>query len=218
MSESGGGRRRAAALAAAVLVLVLAGGVGCSPGEGMTVSSAMIRADARDLRQRGFTEQADMLADGEVTAREYQDAFDSMRRCVEEAGLRMTGPYIDPLDGFSFDFTFRPGGGEGAVWKDGDIEIIDECEDRYFVPLGADYEGSHVGQLDPVLREAVAECMGREGFELSGEERTVQDFVGESGFEDDGLTGRADAATACFHSQMMRLYSDREVVGGLSFS
>jgi hypothetical protein len=180
----------------------------------------MIRADAADLERKGYAEQATMLEDGEITAREYQDAFDLMRKCVEDQGLAVDGPYTDPLDGFSFDYVFVPPGGGDAEFEQ-PLEEVDQivngCALRHWQPLSADYEGSRTGQMDPVVREAIGQCLTEAGFDVSGEEKTVQDFVGQQGVTDDGLTPRAEAVSECGRTELARLYPERSVVGGMSF-
>ncbi|MDR1189624.1 MAG: hypothetical protein LBK95_19595 [Bifidobacteriaceae bacterium] len=210
---------RRSPVASALWAVALAGSVACSSesGDSAQVTSAVIIADARDLEKNGYAEQAAMLQDGVITAREYQDAFDLMRKCVEDLGMVVDGPYTNRVDSFSLSFSFGPGGGEDAEWKDGDTAKIDECEDRYWIPLDVDYEGSHVGRMDPLLREAMAECLPREGFKVSGDELTLQDFVGEQGVTDEGLTPRAEAVAECVRTEGMRLYPEQGGAGAFGF-
>ncbi|MDR1189623.1 MAG: hypothetical protein LBK95_19590 [Bifidobacteriaceae bacterium] len=195
---------------------------GCS-GDGsedsVLVTSAMIRDDAKELETSGYAEQAAMLENGVITAAEYQQAFDSLRKCVEGNDMVIRGPWADPLDGFSLDFTTSPAGGDDAEFEPDDprFEISDECENRYWFPLSVDYERSRSGQMDPVLRDGIGQCMGRLGFEMSGDEVTVQDFVGEQGIVDGKPTERANAATECINGELARLYPERAVVGGFGF-
>ncbi|MDR0366221.1 MAG: hypothetical protein LBH68_05285 [Bifidobacteriaceae bacterium] len=174
------------------------------------MSSSDIRSDARELKRQGYTEQAAMLEDGEITAEEYQEAFDLFRSCLEEVGEGIAaGPYVNPLDGLTYEFMIDPGNVVDPI-EQGKNEIA--CEDRYFDPLDYDYGHSHEPQMDPVLHEALRECLADKGFETSGEEKSVRDFVGGDAAEVG--SDLDNAVTECIRSEVERLYPDREVVGG----
>jgi hypothetical protein len=177
------------------------------------VTSAMIRADARQLEEQGYLEQAAMLADGEITEEEHQNAFDLVRGCLEESGGGVAaGPYVSPVDGWTLEFLIDPVD-TGDPIESGEIEIA--CEERYYSVLSYNYVHSREPRMDPPLRSALIECLGGKGFEVSGEEKSVRDFAGGEGAEVGSV--RDNAVTDCIHESVRRLYPDREVVGGFGW-
>jgi hypothetical protein len=195
-------------LLAAVAVVC---GSGCTVGggDGSVVTATAIKADARDLKKNGYAEQAAMLEDGDITAQEYQEAFDLLRACIDNVGAEMEGPWTNPVDGISLSFTIL----YDLDMKRGE-ELTTACQERYFTTLDGDYLELHPGQMDPLLREAVSECMVGKGFESSGDELTVQDFAGEGSVTDGKLTPRGEALTECVRSECDRLFP--RVGGGFS--
>lgn len=185
---------------------------GCGQGGGDDrVSSAQIKEHARELEERGYPEQAAMMADGEITAEEFQDAFDLFRKCLENAGEGIAaGPYTSPVDGLSLDYLIDPGEIEDPIAQ-GEIEI--GCDDKYLQLLEPDYVYSHEPKMDPALHSALRECLAEKGFETSGEEKSVRDFVGEAAVDDPAGTDRDDVVVDCAHRELDRLYSDRQIVG-----
>jgi hypothetical protein len=174
----------------------------------------MIRAHAKELAGQGFGEQAAMLEDGMITADEHQEAFDLLRRCLEDGGEGIAaGPYVNPLDGLTYEFLIDPGENIEDPIAQGELEIA--CEERFFTTLNYDYGRSHEPRMDPVLHGALTECLAEKGFETSGEEKTVKDFAGGAAAE--AGSERDLVVTDCIHSEVARLYPDREVVGGFGW-
>jgi hypothetical protein len=165
-----------------------------------SVTPAMIKADARDLEKEGYSEQAEMLSDGVVTAREYADAFDLLRTCVEANDGKVVDLQVNPVDGISLSFAFETADLPGID------KALDDCQFRYWTTLEMDYRESHLNKMDPLLRDAVSECMKERGIESTGEEDTVQDFAGEAGLVDGVMTPRAQAASDCIQEQVVELF------------
>ncbi|MDR1189627.1 MAG: hypothetical protein LBK95_19610 [Bifidobacteriaceae bacterium] len=196
--------------------LVVAGVPSCgqSGEDGVEVTSAMIKSDARQLEGQGYTEQAALMADGEITADEYQDAFDQLRGCLDGIGMTITvGPYVSPVDGLTLEFMMGPPDPNAEMTMT-DSQHVTECDERHFATLNHDYSHSREPQMDPALHSAVRDCLADKGFETSGTEKTVEDFVGEAAQVDPAGSDRDDAVSDCMRSEMERLYSDREIVGG----
>ncbi|MDR1635244.1 MAG: hypothetical protein LBS27_10070 [Bifidobacteriaceae bacterium] len=191
--------RTAVAMALCVGVAGLFGCAQVGGGDGGLTSPATIKYHARELEKQGYSEQAAMLEDGVVDARDYADAFDLLRTCVEGTDAKITDLQTNPVDGISLSFVFEY---EDPATSD----VLDDCQFRYFTTVDMDYRESHANQMDPVLRDAVGECMGELGFETTGEESTVQDFAGEAAVVDGELTPRGQAASDCVQEQVAELF------------
>jgi hypothetical protein len=189
---------------------------GCGGGGSSEVSAGQIKADGRALEAKGYVEQAAMMKDGVITAEELQDSFDLLRGCLGERGLGTTvGPYTDPVDGLSLLFMIGDPGGSETPMSEDDENFMVECQERYFLDLHYDYAHSHPPQMDPPLKKATRECLADRGYETTGEEKSVRDFVGEAAIADPTGSGRDDAVVHCMREVMADLYSDREFVGGV---
>jgi hypothetical protein len=209
-----GGRARLGRCAAALLGVSLLV-AGCGGGGSSEVSPGQIKADAKALEAKGYVEQAAMMKDGVITAEEFQDGFDLLRGCIAERGFDITaGPYISPVDGLSLEFMMGVPGGSETPISDDDNNFITECEQRYFLDLKFDYANSHPPQMDPPLKTATRECLADRGYETSGEEKSVRDFVGEAAIADPTGSGRDDAVLHCMREAMADLYGDRDIIGG----
>ncbi|MDR1633754.1 MAG: hypothetical protein LBS27_02270 [Bifidobacteriaceae bacterium] len=208
------GRARLGRFAATLLGVSLLV-AGCGGGGSSVVSAGQIKADARALEAKGYVEQAAMMKDGVITAEELQDSYDLLRDCIAERGFDITaGPYISPVDGLSLEFTMGvPGGSETPISEDDD-SFMNECQERYFLDLHYDYANSHPPQMDPPLKTATRECLADRGYETTGEEKSVRDFVGEAAIADPTGSGRDDAVVHCMREVMADLYADRSIAGG----
>jgi hypothetical protein len=143
-----------------------------------------------------------------VTDEEYQEAFDLLRRCVEDQGAEIEDSARDVIDGFGRDAVVSWDTNEIKEEQKAIEEAVDDCQERYWLTLDADYRESRVPQMDPALREAVAKCAESKDFEMTGSEVSLQDLIGEVGVVDGEDTPRAAAVVDCVHTEADRLYPD----------
>lgn len=80
---------------------------GCSSSDNSGSSSdegtgAVAMADAETAADQGLVEQQEILADGKVTAAEYEDAINLTFDCLRDSGLDPRGPWPSPIDGLLY--------------------------------------------------------------------------------------------------------------------
>jgi hypothetical protein len=182
----------------------------CGGGDGGSWTDVLaIKQECRQLEEQGYTVQAEMLSDGKVTLEEYREAWDLYRECLEDNGLVIQGPWTSPLDGITIFHAVDYNALADGVGE----QLGDECYNRYWMPLGADYVITHPGSMEPAMLEAMADCMAKKGYEVTGDEQLLKDFGGPKPFEDGALTERGAAAGQCVEAGMNRLHPEIEGYG-----
>ncbi len=132
------------------------------------------------LRDEGYTEQADILADGDISSDEYWDAFYLMSDCVSQRGgaAELEDPAINPIDGLTILFGIVQDR-DSAPAKPGQGPMA-ECRTRYFTTVEIWYQITHTYRMAPVLMEKVRACLNDQGFETTGQELNYRDLAGPS--------------------------------------
>lgn len=146
------------------LVITLALSAGCTSAAG-NASRGTPAVDAEKA-------QAWALSDGVVTEAEYRTAIERFISCVRDAGYEVTDPVLSPIDRLTllYDLTAN---GDRERWNKR-IEYCNDTEVSYIEPR---YVEAREQVMEPSLRAASAECLNHRGFELTGNERNVRDFV-----------------------------------------
>lgn len=155
---------------AAALTIVIAaafGVAGCAddPGRG---------AGAEKSGQE--TAQAWALGDGNVTEEEYRTAVAKFIGCMADAGYGATEPMLSPVDGLTLLFDFKPSGDIAAY--NAKLEL---CNETQFTQIEPKYVEARTQVMDPALRKAATECLTKEGFEVTGTETNVREFMAATG-------------------------------------
>ncbi|MDR1394245.1 MAG: hypothetical protein LBJ62_09840 [Bifidobacteriaceae bacterium] len=170
--------------------------------------------EKRELEKQGYTEQAEMLEDGQVTDEEFREAFDLMAECLVAADVEILGPWVNPVDGVRLDFS--------AVFDDGvdhetARETVQSCWLPYWDSVSAWYVDTHPHVMDPPLRELVAECLEEKGYVLTGDEMSVEDFAGPDRRKDP--VGRPSATKSCVTDVINEtdLYGDQAITIAYDF-
>lgn len=186
----------------AFCAVTLLAGCGAQPHIGQQVNPReVVLAGAQMAKEAGSEEQYEALRDGEVTFEEYDAAFDSLADCYEAAGLGITPPVINPVDGSTYLFQMIPNG------LDPDLvtESQAECDNAHWLFVSSAYSTVTPAKMDEALRVAVLACLDKRGFETSGDESNLGEIVRvELGPDRE----RVDAAVACIGEEVFVLYPD----------
>ncbi len=164
-----------------------------------------IRADAKQLAEDGRTEQAAMLEDGEVTAAEYEDAFQKYSECLTTRGFDIAEFSVSPVDGVSYLFGVDANGRET---DDKTYAEQDECRNRYWEPLNTDYSATAPKRMDEGLRQAALACMADAGYTLPSTVTVYADFLGENPLINGVQSDQAKTAEKCFDNTIPKLFPD----------
>lgn len=108
-------------------------------------------------------EQAELLADGELTTAEYEKAFFALVACLEDRGINVIDPEFD--GGYSYS-TLDPDTPEGQAKFNVDHG---ECRDQHFAEIELAWADKNADpEADAAFYEAVADCVRAEGVEVAG--------------------------------------------------
>ncbi len=108
-------------------------------------------------------EQAELLADGELTRAEYEKAFFALVACLEDRGIDVIDPEF--VEGYSYS-TLDPDTPEGQAKFNVDHG---ECRDQHFSEIEVAWADKNADpEADAAFYEAVADCVRAEGVEVGG--------------------------------------------------
>lgn len=156
------------------------------------------------LRDAGFEEQADMLADGTVTAAEVEAAGELLRNCFVEQGHQLTVEGWNPVDNVTYLYLAEPAGGETT---DDFMAVYDDCTRRYIMAVSDHYRANTDPWMQQDLLEATTECLGIIGFDYSSDPVNQYDLVSEE-FLEDGVSPSRGQVDQCVLSAAGDLYPD----------
>lgn len=196
------GRAIGAVLAsAAVLALTSCSATGAASSD---VTADSIRADAKRLKAKGYTEQAALLEDGVVTAAEYETAFQQFSQCVSDMGYEVADLTVNPVDGITYLFGVDPKGRDENQVQ----EARDTCAARYWDHVGPDYSATAPKHMDEALRQGALACMAKAGYKLTGTESSFREFAGEDPLVNGSQSKRMAAAVKCFNDEVPKVLPD----------
>ena len=140
-------------------LIVLLGLLGAACGDEPDDSSREFGA----LLRSASPEQAELLADGELTLAEYEKAFFSLVACLKDRGVRVLDTEFD--GGFSYS-TIDPDTPEGRAKFNLDHG---ECRSQHFDEIELAWADVNAGpDADAAFYEAVADCVRGGGVEVRG--------------------------------------------------
>lgn len=151
---------------------------------------------SRDLEKIGATQNAEALADGEITSEEYFAAANRYKDCIREAGIELDGPYLSPVDNAYLLW----GVSENRVAGDNAAEVSERCAEEWLPVVGA-YLDTHEFRMDRKLVDAVSFCLERLGNPVTGKEQSAGDFVA-------GETERSSDVERCVIDSATLLYPE----------
>ncbi|MFD4957864.1 hypothetical protein [Microbacterium sp. NPDC058389] len=157
-------------------------------------------AAADELHELGAQESADALADGDVTYDEYLEAARRYQACLRDVGVVIEGPHLSPVDNvwLLWQLPEEISGGESVA------AAVSSCDERWR-PVAAAYIDTHEQRMDDGLQAAVVTCMAAAGYDLSGDESQVIDFMGEI---ESPPTPRMQDAERCIVELSQRLFPE----------
>jgi hypothetical protein len=211
-------------LLAALLAVVVAG---CDPEEPAptarpTAAPATYEAPSNyrmgGSRIRGLVDgldpdspQRQILADGHVSATEFQQAWDGYAHCISEVGFVVSTPVVDPVGNVELIYTYRRQGtaptspSRDVQMTDEEAGRIDDCEARYWFPVSAIHIAETPDHMTPLLADAVTRCMSGRGYDVAGS----TSFGEVVGAEDGHAEGaRVEAGRECLSKAMAEHYPD----------
>jgi len=107
------------------------------------------------------SEQALMLADGEVSRREYEAAFDGAVSCLRKTGFTVNGPKLD-RSGFLLKYDAESRGmPDSQVMKESQ-----RCEATYLNAVAERYVNTHTDELraaESSARQNLVKCLRTHG-------------------------------------------------------
>ena len=190
----------------AVVALTATALVGCSGTDGGLVkpddARAIVVAASEHLREIGATENAAALEDGVISMDEYLLAAGRYQTCLRELGIVIGGPGLSPVDNVSllWDLPDDVAGGE-------DVAAGSKVCADHWLPVAGAYLDSHEQRMNDDLQKSVSTCMTTAGYDLSGEEETVPDFMGPSS-SNAAQTRRQADAEQCIIRSSQQLYPE----------
>lgn len=162
---------------ATLLALTLATtacGSGANSNQPMEYDASTITQLSDHLRDQGSEAQADALKDGVISADEYQNLFDGLRKCIEDKGYGLDGPYTSPLTGTTLEFAYRDNGRTAEQT----MPDYEECETLFWQPAAAVFAATSAQRMDGDFKAGVIQCLARAGEEASAEAITYAELVG----------------------------------------
>lgn len=126
---------------------------------------------AAQAESNGYEWQAEVLASGEITADDYDEAQRRTLACVTDHGLSYSEPQLVPEEDFRSDYEIS--------WGDTDeekgLKIIDECfiENLNYIEEAMYNWGDW--QTAPELLEYIKTCLTERDYEINPEARNYRD-------------------------------------------
>lgn len=191
---------RVSSLALVVGIAMLLGACAPSPGDPGRHSGytrEVILQRAAELRERGFLEQAEFLAEGTVTEESYRRSVDLLRECVSSMGFTMSEAFLSPITGVTLEFVYHSNGLEGEEYD----RALGDCEDRYWSFISGVYRGTAPQRMAEPLRVAVEDCLRAREVGMPEDARSYPEMLRAAPQD-------ADEITSCVSGEARRLYPE----------
>lgn len=186
---------RRAAAAGALGILATLSITSCSEEQSSVAERRRALAERRqsEAEEAGWDQQAEVLADGEVTAAEYDALVASYIECYESEGVPMTDPVVHPANPRLRITAPENPGSEVAV----DSEALVECQTTYLGVEELLWEDP--APMEPPLADAIRECMSGTGSPLEPDDDDLGDMARAVGPEgNDALARCVSEETSAF--------------------
>ncbi|WP_270889859.1 hypothetical protein [Pedococcus sp. 5OH_020] len=146
------------------------------------------------------------LQDGRVSREEMMVAWKELKACVQADGLSVSGPYLNPITGTDYLYTYlRPGATRvpsqrGAAADDA---MVERCEDTYWLPLSQIFSANTPQRMSDVLARFMEGCMKDAG-ELTEHITTFDEIVRDANGQ--VTQARLAKANQCLDRGIPRLF------------
>lgn len=152
----------------AALVLGAATLTGCSPGHTPGTSGVdayrappNLRVDRQELARvvdqlPPSSPQRAILLDGTVTREELANAWTGLRTCLTTHGLKVTGPFMNPITNTEYLYTYDSRDGAAGAAEDDEVH---RCEQTYWNPVAQVYAANTPQRMSASLATFMADCM-----------------------------------------------------------
>lgn len=203
-------RRWRMTLASASLALISILNTACSAPEkeqpGMRLSSEDVKAQGEREADLGHIESSELLKDGVVDKADYESAFENLRRCMREAGYKVSDPILSPVDNLAYVFEYDAAGRKSeGMRKDSSL-----CEEEYWSNVSAVYMNTNEQKMDEPIRSAAISCLQQKGYDVPESARSYLEMYGDP-LSDEGKQ-RQDTAT-CVLETAYRLHPHIKSLG-----
>lgn len=155
--------------------LAMSGCTGPSTDATELTPREVVLAAADEAKKQGLDFQYRAMEDGVVDSEDYDAAYKALASCYATSGLGIDPPVLNPVDGLTYIFDLRANG----LAPEKVDEVQSMCLAEYWVPINGIFLSTNTQRMDEVLRTSSIDCMREEGFQLSGEELTFSELVGE---------------------------------------
>lgn len=143
-----------------------------------------------------------MLLDDVVTEDEYLTALDLMQSCFDERGYRVNmDDRPNPVDGLLYGYGMDPGDTPAEEFG----EVVVDCNTRYMSFITNAYVDSNEQVMDPLLVDAVTQCLEADGYSIPDDTGKLTDFI-----EGDPAPSK-DEVAECISPSVVELWPDWEV-------
>lgn len=177
-----------AATAALALALTACGSGGVTGGDGApSFSGPHAESFARAYENAQTDFQREVIAKGEITRADYEEAWSRLRECAQDAGLQ--AGVVD--EGGLYTLTTSGQADQAA---------LDECTERTTFGIDALYLATHRNPENRDELELLVECLQRAG--LVGPEYTVQRLREENSSSQFSYPTDDPAALACLNDPL----------------
>ncbi len=155
--------------------------------------------------EAGWDQQAEVLADGEVTADEYDALVASFIECYEAEGVPMTDPVVHPANPRLRVTAPADLGAEGPF----DTEALVECQVGYLGVEELLWEDPD--PMEPALADATRQCMSETDHPLESDDEDLLDMARSVGADPNAV----DSLVRCISDGALALHPD---LPGMSLS
>lgn len=131
-----------------------------------------------------------------VTWADYTTAFEQLRDCVEAGGVIVTDPVVDPVSNTHYSYAYEFNGQTQSEA----MTVISGCEAGEWTRIDMAIQMSGEQHMNADLAQFTATCLEHDGFDVSGDERSVAGFLKATG------DSEIDAVNNCVGAGIQELY------------
>lgn len=183
-----------------VLALLLAVLSGC--GENQPDNANEVRSleqFANAAYAQGHNWQGDVLADGDVTIAEYDEANRRNRECLKSHGLQPGEQVRDRVNGFSWDYEISH---SSSLDEMSNVQIVVDCSVETMIYVETAMWDWGDWSTDPAVMHSVETCVAEQGFISDSEFKNYRELT--MYFKADGIS--EEVVPDCISDAMNRLY------------
>lgn len=120
----------------------------------VSADTAVVFQYAEQARNAGYTDQYELLSDGDATQADYELALDRNFACIRDSGMEVTNTYVNSIDSLQIFYDVDPLGKPPREVT----EVTTRCPEQFLLYVQDAFGATNPSLIDPAVLLVMEEC------------------------------------------------------------